>query len=447
MPKPNLSRLNARPNAALLAALSVSSLAALAAPAAEAQDLFSVDATTTTGFGGLNAGPAFRVASSDLPDLLEDAVRSRDQFAAFLNTNSRFSFDYADIDEAIVITVNDSNTQATLEIPGIDFSRTFNAGSRSGLEDEITDFLEDDGADVYADFLRFVREESTVSVIDGNPNSATALVATTAFRDFGTPSLASVDGVGHRFSLAGGRDGFFKVGAAASTFDASGFEGDDYRLTLAAGVDLTRQIGLAWSSVLNFRDIEDTAYYAGGGSIALPITVWSSDWGRDAGTGAVVADPNGTPAPTAAGRGAVFSARITPMLQIGSGGSIDAADGGLFWGYGAGATLTADFDGLRLNAAAQLVAYDGIDVGYDDYEFATDLEQQVLSLGVHGAVHLGNAFTFDAGVDYHDYLDDAATDNWVSPTVGLAWAPDETTLRVGYQGERLLVIGCHSRRV
>ena len=411
--------LNAAATAALIACL-------LLGGPGRAEDLFSVTATETVGFGGPDSGSPFEVSADDLPSLFEDAVEARDLFGEFAGDDARFTFSYAQVEEALVVTVNADNNQATLDIPGIDFSRTFNATNRGELEDEITDFLEDDGSDVYADFLAFLREETLVNVIDGNPNSATALVGAQAFRDFATPGLNSVDGVGHRFDLAGDRSGYFKIGGAASTFDADGFEGDDYRVHLSAGVDLTKQVSLAWASTANFRDIEGTRYYAGGGTLAAPITVWSSLWGEADRPDDAPEQGSGWP---------TMTARLTPLVQMGVGGSIDAADGGLFWGYGGSGAFMMDFDRFRLNAGAQVVTYRGLDVGIDDYEFATDLDQTLLSVGLHSAVDLGNAFTVDAGVSFHDYLDDAATDNWVTPSVGLAWAPDETTLRVGYSGD------------
>ena len=155
--------------------------AALAvAPAALAADPFVLTADTTSG------PPATVTASgSNLADLVQDLVETRDAFGAFDGQAFRAALDYGGVRNAIRFEQNAAGTSSTLSIPSTGFSRTFTGANEAEVRRKIEDFLLKDGAQAYARFLREVNERSTIGVTDGNPLAATALLANYSSFEFG----------------------------------------------------------------------------------------------------------------------------------------------------------------------------------------------------------------------------------------------------------------------
>ena len=135
-----------------LAPLLVAPLALALAPAAHVrgQDLFSVTATTTDPFP---FATTVTQGDSSVVDLVRDVIETRDEFAPLLFRDFSASLTYAGVQDAILFDVNAGGTQATLRFPDTGFSRTFTAANRDELEDEIEDFIKEDGADAYSEFL------------------------------------------------------------------------------------------------------------------------------------------------------------------------------------------------------------------------------------------------------------------------------------------------------
>jgi hypothetical protein len=112
--------------------------------------------------------------NSTPPNLLEDAVRGDGAFNIFVGRDSRFSLDYANLQDAIIVDVNAAGTVMTLQIPGTGFPLNFVGTDRNNPEDELEDFLLEDAQKAYADFLKLVREQTFIDALDGNPSSVTA---------------------------------------------------------------------------------------------------------------------------------------------------------------------------------------------------------------------------------------------------------------------------------
>src|SRR5690606_2876807 len=106
------------------------------------------------------------------------------QFGVFENQSFIASFNYAGLDNAVIVTSNSDNSIITLDIPSIGYTKTFNEAD-GDLGDQLEDFLQQGGAGVLADFLDVVNKQSLVGVTDGNPTALTALLANDAWRNYG----------------------------------------------------------------------------------------------------------------------------------------------------------------------------------------------------------------------------------------------------------------------
>ena len=398
-------------------ALAASAAAAAAAPgvAAAQNDLFRVTAEATSG-----APLSAEASGSDVLDLLEDAISANQRFAAFGGRDAEVVLDYAGVAGAARVDVSGDGRSATLTLAPTGFTRTFTASDRDGLEDEIEDFLkgegDEGGASVYAEFLAALREQILVSVVDGNPNAATAVFGGQSFRRHAIPGPEAYGGPrALTFDLDEDRVAFVRYEGTAGLYDAGDFEGTRYTGQLHGGVDLTERIGLSGAYTLGYQKVEDADLFQAGFEVGVPITLVGV-------------------APAHGGERGV-SVRLIPVVQVGGAGSIDTADGGAFFGYGGNAAAAWRVGDFTFSGGVGLVAYDGFDATIDDFEFETDLSQGVFSAGGEVLWRVGNAFSLDAGASYHRFLDDAAVEDWWSPTAGVAWTASWSTLRAGYEAD------------
>ena len=376
---------------------------------AGAENLFSTTAT--------NGGATVTSTGDNLLDLLEDAVETQGAFNSLNGTNFTAVTRYADVANAIRINVNAAETQATLEFPGTGFTRVFTGSDADDLQDEIREFIETDGGTAYAAFLADLNRRSLISVLDGNPFSTTALTNEHLFDSYGLGSGASRFRVGRRAqypsaqppyatpndtldappaddtTLNGTPLSYSDDGSAGwsrdsvwlsltprfHTLDAAGFDGTAASFGFSSGYWFTDQIAVAVGGNVHVNEYENTYTYHSSFNLALPI--------RAVDTG----DAQGG-----------FALELTPFLISGLGGSIDAAAGGAFYGYGGAVNATLSLGVVQLKAAAQYVDFNDQDLEYDEFEFDTELDQSAVTLG-------GSIVIFLDGPHGHWWIDGGIT--------------------------------------
>ena len=375
----------------------------LLAGSARAQTPFVINAQTTSGT------PAQASASgSSVVDLVQNLIESESQFADFQNQAFNASLDYGAVPDAIRFQRNAAGTSATVTIPSTGFSRTFTGASEDEVYDKIKDFLLKEGAKEYAKFLREVNERSLLGVTDGNPLAATAVLSNSAFFKFGLQrspmdagSLAGMtpSGSGLRLDVLGGMvdtdegDGLFVSGAISSVSR------------------LGDRVGLSVALPFSYREVEDAKVYTGGIELALPI---------------VIVKP-------IIGRGAVW--QVTPDVVGAAAGSEELAAGGTFFGGGVTSSLSVPFgDTAAITVGNGIYLYQGYPLEIGEYEFDTDLTQQVMKHGIKLTQNLGPVF-LDVGVTYTDFLQESAIDHYLTPSVGIGTGLGSLGLRVAYQGD------------
>lgn len=376
------------------------------------QELFEID---VTGGGG---SPQVTAGGSSLPDLIENVIRAENQFAAFDGVSFTSSLDYAGVANAIQLDADAAGTSVTLTFPTTGFTQTFTGGNRDAVEQQIEDFLKEDGLSAYSDFLASVRETSLVNELDGNPFSNTAQMARSAFDRHGLGRAGGWRSMGADDIEAGGAETFFAVRPTARFADAGNFSASQYGVEMTSGVGITSNIGFNASGLVSYTDLEGASIFHLGGELALPITVVETApiGGSEAGTR--------------------MSARITPLLSLSGSGSEDTASGGLLWGVGIAGTTEFVWDALSLVLGAQIVHYESLSLEYDSYEFDPKLEQTLVTLGGLVRYQSADSLLFvDGGLSYYTYLEDAAVNDWIQPTVGVGIQDENHSFRLAYQGD------------
>ena len=357
---------------------------------AAADDLFTFTATG-------NGTNTITVDGSDLPDLTEALIETADEFSGLSGQNVEGVLDYAGVANAARVSVNAAGTTATLEFPITGFSRTFVGTDADDLADQIEDFVQNDGADVYADFLEALTQQTVVGVLDGNPYATTALLARHTFDLYGVGMTGPHWANPRR--LAGGRDNverWFSASPRYAALEANQYEGYNTGGEGAGGFNFGDFWGIAFGGTFQFVELEDTEIFTYAGHVALPLNL----------------------VPASSG----FGWTVTPFFTFGAGGSLDAAAGGAFLGGGVASNVQVPLgDRASLNWGTQYVLFDGQDVPYEDYEFKTNLSQEVVGTGVIATVMLNPQETVfvEAGASYFAFLDEAAVDYWLAPEVGL----------------------------
>ena len=274
-----------------------------AAACARADDLFVITAT--------GASPTASASNSAMLDLVSDAVKTRDQFAGFQNIAATFALSYAGVPNAIIITKNAANTQATVTLGPTGVTRVFNGANQQELDDLIHSYLKTEGRDDLKEFYRAIDRLSRVAVSDGNPSSTTARSAQNAYDRFG---FRGNELGRYTVTPEGNRDGIglrLDVGVDSDGYSAGGYNGGSVTGTVSVNYFFTEHIGLSLGSYLTLQSVEDSDTVHFGTTFGAPLrpvvmhgnTGW--DW------------------------------QVTPFISDAEGESVDMAVGGALSGIGA----------------------------------------------------------------------------------------------------------------
>lgn len=401
---------------------------------ATADDLFSITAVGN----GVNTVVA---TDSNVLDLSESAIETFGDFSSLSGQNVVATLNYAGVADTARFTINAAGTAATLEFPLTGFSRNFAGTDADDLADQIEDFIQEDGADVYAEVLEQINQQSVAAVLDGNPFATTAIGARHTFDLYGLgtsgPQWANPNRMSYTFEDeyddgTPSMVGWYEITPTLGGVEAGPFDGFVGGVDVAGGLFVNEWLGFAAGGTFKYLQVEGTDIGHAVGHFAVPIRLIPvSRWGG------ADRDPE-TDTEISGGGGNSFGWQLTPFATLGTGGSLDAAAGGSFVGVGVASNVHLGFgDRVILNWGTQIVTYEGVDATYSDFEFETELDQSLASTGLLATVFLdgpdGNVFV-DGGVSYFAFLDDAAVDYWVSPEVGVGWRLErDSRLRTSYR--------------
>lgn len=372
---------------------------------ARADDLFSISANTNSG-----SSVSATASGSNVPDLVSDLVNSDSDFTGLENRGFDASLRYGGVDNAILVSRNANSTSATLSIPSTGYSKTFTANNQDDLENQIRDFLLKDGQKEYAKFLRNINEQSTLGVVDGNPQAGTALLANNAFNNFGL-------GRGLMLPMESGMpdDGGGTKYEVAAAFDSTD-EGDGWHGTVSAShvLRLGNRVGIAFGPTFTYRDVEGASIYHLGSHIGVPIII-------------IGPRPEG------------FVWQVTPAFQAGVSGSEDLAAGGTIMGGSITSSIRVPIGSrFAVTVGNQYSFYEGYDLSFFGYDWHTDASQQIVKNGVRASFEIVHGLVLDAGITHTAFLQDAAVDSYLTPSVGLGLyfsAKQTSGVRVAYNGD------------
>lgn len=387
------------------ALIGICSIALVTAAPTRADDLFTIDANSNSG-----ASTSASASGSSVIDLVADLIDSEQEFTNLENQGFDASLRYGAVDDAILISRNADSTSATLTVPSTGFTKVFTADNQSDLEDQIRDFILEEGQGEYAKFLRTINEQSLLGVIDGNPLAATALLANNTYDRFGLgrgymlpmDSGMPDDGGGSRYEISGG-------------FDSTD-EGDGSHAAAAISKvwRFGNRFGIALGSTFTYREIENADIFHFGSHIGLPIILIG-------------------PEP----KGLVW--QVTPAFQAGASGSEDLAAGGTILGGSISSSLRIPLGNrLTISIGNQYSFYEGYGLNLFGYEWDTDASQQIVKNGVRVSYMFVQGLVADAGITHTGFLEDAAVDSYLTPSVGLGIyfsAKQTSGVRVAYRGD------------
>jgi hypothetical protein len=386
------------------------------APNGRADDLIQIDVPSLS----------ISASANDFTALGEDFLRQEGDFSGLVGQMAyTANLRYLELSDALVVSVTNFGSQATLMIPSTGLVVPFAAASPDDLQQQIEDYLKDDGAREWSKFLEQVNARSKLALLDGNPRATTALAASGAFRRYGLDNsrsrLGYQDEEVARFGAfqlrAEGGGGMVDVDRFQDLYDAEG------ALTLAG--HFGRHVGLSLALMGQYRSYQGAEHYDAGVELGLPIAILRPDEGSH-----------------------VYWA-LTPFVQSAAGVALDLASGGLLIGGGGVSSLALQLGPFEITLANQLAYYGGLPLeDVDGYDFYTELDQLILKNGAKLGVHLG-VFYLDVGSAFTNFLtSDAAVDFYATPFVGVGLAlSDCANLRLGYEADLGSGYTAHSGRL
>ncbi len=372
--------------------------------------------------------PALSISASsnDFVSLGEDFLRQEGDFSGLVGQSAYLAtLRYLEMSDALLLSVTNFGSQATLMIPSTGLVVPFTAVSPDDLENQIGDYLQRGASNEWGKFLEQTNAESKLALLDGNPRATTALAATGAFRRFGLDTSRSR--LGHQQAEVA-RWGAFQLRAEAGggvvlVDRFNDLYTTDGALTLAG--HFGKHVGLSLALMGQYRSYQTADSYDAGIELGLPIAILRPD------------------------EECSLYWAITPFVQSVAGVSIDLAAGGLLIGGGGVNTLALQLGRFELSLANQLAYYSGLPIdNLRGYDFDTQLDQLILKNGVKLGAYLG-VFYLDAGSAFTNFLtSDAAVDFYATPFAGVgvalgSWA----NLRVAYEADLGSGYSAHSGRL
>lgn len=397
--------------------------------AAAANDLFTINVVEIG-----NPSNTLGVGGETLPDLVNDLADTAGAFAGFSGTNFSASLNYAGVAGAVQITYLPTGGTGGGELLRIDSllgtgeSFIFDSAT-GGLGDQLEDFFLETNPDAISDFLSEIAKRSLVAVTDGNPISTTANSADYKFRRFGlhknfspttwelswmdtnrrpvvpaeTANETEDESVPSTTALptvsinSPGNKLRSRIDAAAAYIDADGFEGSWFQIAPSFELALSDRFSAVLGIPISYHEIEEADVINIGVHLDLPITLAVPDFGSDSG----------------------FTWTLTPGAAVDGVGSVDFAAGGVLYSGSVNNRVSYDLPGWSFALSQQISFHEGEQIEVDEFTIDPGVSQQILKLGGKVTWFMNdNAYVF-GGYTWTDFLDDAAVDNYQTPTAGV----------------------------
>jgi len=369
---------------------------------ARADQFFSVTATNTAGTTTLTVG------GRNIIDLTNHLINQEDQFVALASQGFNAKLTYGGVPNAVVITENPQQTQATVKFNTTGFSKTFTGSNSSDLQTQIQDFIKQDGLNQYAQFLISMNRLSLVASIDGNPLASTALIGDEAFNRFGLePTLTEPVNDAHRTAP-------MPLDVVGGTSRAAGLNGNFGGVSFGGNIRFTDSVALDLITEVDYRSVSGSNIGTAAEIVGLPVTLLRRH-----------ADEDG------------LAWQLTPWGFGGISASYDLAEGAILIGGGGTSSLSYRWEDFTFTLADQIdyIGNEGVTVA--NYSFDVPVDQWLLKNGVQVLYQPnGGPLILDAGGAYSNFLHHGAVPNYWTPTAGAAFKLGRLTLiRAGFVGD------------
>jgi len=364
-----------------------------------ADDFFNI---TAIGSGGTTA----ESSGGNIIHLTDNLISLNSSFATLVGQNVNSSLSWGGVPDAILLSENASQTSATIYFPTTGFSKTFTGANASDLQNQIHDFIKDDGDKAYARFLQSMNRYSAVASLDGNPQSSTALISSDVFTRFGTQNQQATNYVNYV------NGAYVGISADGGMTRADGLNGSWVDANIDSGIRFGSHVALSLGTTLAYRNTANSQAYTVAEEVGLPITFINN-------------------------QGNGISWQVAPWAFAGLSASYDQAAGGILLGGGGTSSLALHLNGLTLALGDQISYTGNVDVNVDGYAFDTDIDQWILKNGLDAAYQFpGTPFFVEGGITYSNFLRPAAVPNYWTPSAGVGIAMGKySCLRFEYQGD------------
>jgi hypothetical protein len=366
---------------------------------ASADNFFNVTATGSGGTLVTNSG-------GNILKLTDNLISFNGNFFPLFGQNVISSVSWGGVPNAVILTENAFQTQATLIFPSTGFARTFIGTSASNLQDQIHDFIKQDGGRAYAQFLQSMNQLSSVASLDGNPQASTALISNDVFSRFGIENQQPTQ----TRSYSGGA--YFGIAATAGETRADDLNGNWVDLNFDTGMRIGSHLALDFGTTLAYRQVGRSAAYTVAEEVALPFTFINN-------------------------RGNGISWQVAPWAFAGLSASYDQAAGGVLIGGGGTSSLALHLGGFTLTLGDQISYTGDCSVTVDGYGFDTDIDQWILMDGLDARYQFPDTpFFIDGSISWDNFLRKAAIPDYWAPSlgIGIAFGPN-SRLKISYDGD------------
>jgi hypothetical protein len=255
--------------------------------------------------------------------------------------------------------------------PGL-ILRSFAAPTRAELESQIEDYLKKDGTSDLARWLKALDARTATGVMDGNPNSTTALTAGYVYSEYGMSPVTT------RAEIEEGYDPEGTVGFAllgdVGFIRVEGYDAQSYSVNPFLPVRLSSRVRLDVGLPLNYTEVEGSQVFRGGLQFGLPILIVKRNLRENQ----------------------RWLWQLAPSAGLQLAGSLDQLSGGMLVSFGGTSLLSYHFGPLEISLGNQITAHESLDVTFGDYSFDPDISSQILKNGLKVGVPIGKHWFAEA---------------------------------------------------
>jgi hypothetical protein len=355
------------------------------------------------------------IQSNNLPGMIKDTVDRAGQLAKFAGNKSTTTFSYMGIPNAVRVTVDPTGNDVVLSIPSIGFKKKFTGTSPNDAQEQVVEYLKKNTDKVWTKFQEVAIAQSPIAVTDGNPGSTTAFLATQTYMRFATHAdirysaesekdindqrKAEAEKAGKKFDDPVYKNAEFNVYTTAGTYDADGFDGNQYQVVPSFAWHFDDRVSLYFALPVQYTAVSGANIYSIAAEVAVPVKVFMQK-------------------PEGADEGSYVTWQLTPYVDAGGGASTDLISGAFMPAGGIASLVEYDMANWRFSLGTQFGYYKSVSFTVDNITVDPGVDQQIFKVGPKATYYIAKGFYLDAGVAYSRFLQNAAIPDYWTPFGG-----------------------------